>query len=440
MFKSIEYRSLLSLFFLVAFTIAATYLFIYKYNYYGALAVAGWLVCFSQLRKHYKEYNRNIMFLFNALENGDYSFWFSENKNSKRERELNAILNQVKLILTKARKDVIENEEFLSLIVENVSTGIIIVDYRGVVYMVNQTAMNMLGVHIFTHLNQLEKVDKTFPSIFNNLTSSQAEQIRLSNEREDIQVSVNLSKIMLKRREMRIFTLNNIGNELEAKEMESWIKLIRVMTHEIMNSIAPITSLSSTMLNAYYKKADTGKDPLVSNTIEAFETISTTAKGLLSFVQSYRKFTGVPKPDFKCFDLIPVLNKVVHLSHTLLEQKNIKVEHSYNEGSFMLNADESQITQVLVNLIKNAIESIEECKNGQITISLQGGSNPQISVSNNGKPIPPEIVPHMFVPFFTTKETGTGIGLSISRYIMRLHGGNLKYHSIDGWTVFTMLF
>ncbi len=124
----------------------------------------------------------------------------------------------------------------------------------------------------------------------------------------------------------------------------------------------------------------------------------------------------------------------------MLQQKNITIEPRYTEDSFMLNADEAQVTQVLVNLIKNAIESFDEGKHNQIVISLQDGSNPQISIADNGKPIPPEIVPQMFVPFFTTKETGTGIGLSISRYIMRLHGGNLKYHSADGWTVFTMLF
>ena len=440
MFKSIEYRSSLSLFFLVAFTIAATYLLTNGHIFYGALTVVGGIICFSQLRKHYKKYNQSILFLFNALENGDYSFWFSEDKSSKRERELNSVLNRIKFILTKARKDVIKNEESLSLIVESVSTGIVIVDYRGVVYMVNQAAMNMFGLPVFTHLNQLGRVDKTFPGTFGNLTSGQTVQITFSNEREDIQVSVNVSKIVLKGREMRIFTLNNIGNELGAKEMESWIKLIRVMTHEIMNSTAPITSISSTMLDAYSKKTDTNEDPLVAKTIEAFETISTTAKGLLSFVQSYRKFTGLPKPDFKSFDLIPVLNKVIYLNNLLLEQKSIKVAYSYSQGSFMLNADELQVTQVLVNLIKNAIESFGEDKNGEIAIFLQDGSNPRISVSNNGKPIPPEIIPHMFVPFFTTKETGTGIGLSISRYIMRLHGGNLKYHSADGYTVFTMSF
>lgn len=221
--------------------------------------------------------------------------------------------------------------------------------------------------------------------------------------------------------------------------MESWIRLIRVMTHEIMNSIAPVTSLTETLLFAF--KAS-GKEPKVSaeDTIEALETIHTTAKGLISFVESYRKFTGIPQPNKQAVALLPLIETVLKLSQESLEEKKIQVALLPFDEQFAVYADESQIKQVLVNLIKNAIEALPGGGSGQLQIRCSvADGRLRLDIANNGQPIPEEIVPHIFVPFFTTKDSGSGIGLSVSRYIMRLHGGNLKhYTSEDRRTVFSM--
>jgi len=400
------------------------------------------LLSLNLLHLHYKKFNSNILFLLNALDNGDYSFHFSESKLSSREKELNAMLNRIKEILTNARKEVIENEKFLSLIIESVSTGIIIMDDFGHVQTVNQSALQVLGLPVFTHINQLNGVNEDFPELFRNMKSGDKPQIAIINEREEMQVSLRLSEIWLKHGKMKVITLNNIGNELETKEMESWIRLIRVMTHEIMNSIAPITSLSETLLTLHkIPEVNEADQSLRKNTIEAFETIHSTAKGLLSFVESYRKFTGIPKPEIQPLALRPLLDKVLHLERHAIETKNIKLELTINDGDIQLLADEKLITQVLVNLLKNAIESIESTK-GQILIHCHKLTSEQVSIDicNNGKPIPKEVLPHIFIPFFTTKDTGTGIGLSVSRYIMRLHGGKLTHStSHEGWTVFTVI-
>ena len=439
MFKSIQYKLT---FFTILLTISvtgATYFLIRAEYFYGVACLLIVIYSLYCLNLHYKKFNQNILFLLNAMENGDYSFHFSEVRLSGREKELNMMLNRIKEILAKTRKEVIENENFLSMIIESVSTGIVILDKKNNVKSVNQAALQMLGLRIFTHLKQLSAVDETFPELFGNLKQEDNTQVKIINEREEIQISLRLSNIVLKRGEMKVITLSNIGNELEAKEMESWIRLIRVMTHEIMNSIAPITSLSETLLSSY-KQSDHTEDNQDKNTIKALETINGTAKGLISFVETYRKFTAVPKPQYICFNLLTLIEDVIQLESLQIKEKGIDIQVDACGSVLKVNADYSQIRQVLVNLIKNAIEAIEPNKQGEIKIVLSDDTRVKIDICNNGSPIPEEIVPQIFIPFFTTKDSGSGIGLSVSRYIMRLHEGNLKYHASGSWTIFSIDF
>jgi len=443
MFKSIQYK-LLTFTILLMVSVAASTYFIQKGQVsFAVISGIATVICLYKMHQHYKIFNSNVLFLLNALDNGDYSFHFSEAKLSRREKELNVMLNRIKEILVSARKEVIENEKFLSLIIESVSTGIIIMDEKGHVQTVNQSALNLMGLPVFTHINQLNNINETFPELFRNLRVGENPRIEVSNEREEMQVSLSLSEIVIKRGRMKVITLNNIGNELEAKEMESWIRLIRVMTHEIMNSIAPITSLSETLLTLHNTpENDSSEEDLRLNTIEAFQTIHSTAKGLLSFVDSYRKFTAIPKPNIRSFEVKPLIDKILHLEEKCIKGKDIQVEVFETSEHTKWLADEKLITQVLVNLVKNAVEAITDTETKKIRISINhhADGKVQIEVSNTGNPIAKEVLPHIFIPFFTTKDYGTGIGLSISRYIMRLHGGKLTHAtSAEGWTVFTVL-
>ncbi|MDR0699013.1 MAG: PAS domain-containing protein [Tannerella sp.] len=443
MFKSIQYKLYLYTALLVPAVAGTTICFITTAYLYAATGVAWIIFCFWMLEKCYKRYNQNFNFLLNALENGDYTFHFSETKLSLREKEMNKMMNRIKEILIKARKEVIENENFLSLILESVSTGIVIVNDRGIVQRVNQTALNMLGLSVFSHINQLQTINETYPKLFHQLKAGDNVQITLTTEREELQISLQTSQILLKRGKMRIISLNNIGNELEMKEIESWIRLIRVMTHEIMNAIAPITSLTET-LHFMHRSPSRPSEDLRQNTLEALKTINTTASGLLSFVESYRKFTAVPKPKKQNFNLNVLIEKVVKLHETAIRKKNIDITVSFPESEpFILFADENLISQVLINLVKNAIEAVETGKGEKIILSVgkQASDRLSVHIANSGQPIPPDILPHIFIPFFTTKPSGSGVGLSISRYIMRLHGGKLQ-HSVskDGLTVFSMIF
>lgn len=455
MFKSIEYKLYLYMILLVAAIVMSTYFAIQTEYLYMALSILLVVFLLHNLRRSYNQFNKNIIFLLNALDNGDYSFNFAETKLSRREKELNQMMNRIKEILTKARKEVIENEKFLSVIMESVSTGIIILNEANVVVQINRTVNQLLGLSVFTHVNQLDHIDKSFPELFRNLEASDVKTIKIANEREEVQLSLRASELTLQGKKLKIITLNNIGSELDYKEMDSWIRLIRVMTHEIMNSIAPVTSLTDSLLFAFRQDEPYEEDSLMQNTVEALQTINSTAKGLISFVNSYRRFTGIPKPQLKPVSLQSLIERAVSLETALLEEEEISVNLHLPDKSPVILLDESQIMQVLLNLLKNAVEAIAggEGYDGdegvtqkgqekrQIRIALsEEGEKTHLDVYNNGQPINEEVLPNIFVPFFTTKDAGTGIGLSVSRYIMRLHDGTLIHFTDREWTVFRMTF
>jgi len=438
MFKALQYRLWFNILLLVASVVATTWLIMEKQLLYCLFSGVVALVAVKNLFSTYRKFNRNFIFLLNAIENGDYSFDFVEAKGSTRD--LTRTLNRIKDILSKARRETIENEKFQSLIVESVSTGIIILDQNNHILIANRVAAQLLGMPVLNHLNQLAQIDKSYPGLFETLKPGDVRQITITTDREEVQISLRLSEISIRRGVMRIISLNSIGNELEAKEMESWVRLIRVMTHEIMNSIAPITSLTDTLLTSYQNREGESPDSLLTGSVvEALQAIRDTAGGLTSFVESYRKFTGIPQPRLLPVDAVRLVNKTLALESSHLKVRNIEAEIVTTNGDWTLNADEAQITQVLVNLIKNAAEAIGQ--DGKIKIVLSGSNGKTIiDVCNNGQPVPDELLPNIFIPFFTTKESGTGIGLSVSRYIMRLHGGNLKHHANEGWTCFRLVF
>lgn len=441
MFKSIEYKLLLWLT-VMAISCGALAWGIAGQRYYtAAVAVLGIALALNRMFRHYRKFNDNILFLLNALDNGDLSFHFSTTKLSRRERELNQLLNRLKEILANARLEVMDNEKFLGIIIESVATGIVIAEPNDSVRVANRAAMGLLGLSNFTHLKQLAWLDGSYYRLFCGMEPGKSAQIRVANEREELLISVSVTVVTVGDVPLRIFSLTNIGNELEAREMESWIKLIRVMTHEIMNSIAPITSLSETLLETYAGERPGEDEELYENTVEAFRTINSTARGLLSFVESYRKFSGVARPEPLPVDLGALVSRTAALEVPGMRAKGITLLNEVPEHSTTVLADQAKVRQVLVNLLKNAAEAVVGKPDAQVRIGIvreTGGVS--LEVRNNGGAVPEEILPHIFVPFFTTKETGTGIGLSLSRYIMRLHGGNLKYRRVDGWTVFGMTF
>lgn len=394
------------------------------------LLIISVLVLLIALLRTRQRAHDNVELLLGALKNGDYSFRFVE--NSRRRRDVNAMLNDIKVILARAREGEIRREQFLSIIVAAVPTGIVVVDGRGFVRAANDAALRMLGLPVFTHLRQLP------PELrrdFEALAEGRRATVRVVDEREQRQVSLGLTEVD----GLRVVTMQNIAGELEEREMESWVKLIRVMTHEIMNSVAPITSLSEAMAEQWggaensVQTAQTAVKTapaadLRRNTIEAFDTIAHTARGLQHFVAGYRSFSGIPKPNLQLTPLVPLAERVggLHGARVVVAE------------DVAAAIDAGQIEQVLTNLLKNAAEA--GSRDIEIRVGMSASGAVAVSVSNDGAPLSDDVLPHIFVPFFTTKPDGTGVGLSVSRHIMRLHGGNLTHRRAAGRTIFTLEF
>lgn len=255
----------------------------------------------------------------------------------------------------------------------------------------------------------------------------------LTMERGTIQMSIQTSGLRLEKEDVRLVVLHDINNEMDEKEIESWIKLIRVMSHEIMNSIAPITSLSETLL-MLYENEDIEEKEVRNSAVSGLEVIKETSKGLVSFVESYRKFTRIPTPQRELFNAKEFVQWIVILCSAEDNFNSVRINTEEVEEDLKVYADANLLGQVLINIVKNAIQALTGRENGQIDIkvSLTEDNKTKFIIKDNGPGIPEELVRQIFVPFFTTKEQGSGIGLSLARQIMRAHGGNIRVNSIPG--------
>ena len=364
------------------------------------VAVVGYI----RLYRHYRRNIKKVTFLFDAIDNGDFSFSFPTEKRFKEDKILHQSLNRIKLFLQHTREEQMDREKYYEQILNAVDTGILVVDDHDNILQHNQAALRLLDTDVLTHMNQVK------------------------GKLKDEHLAKHETQAMLKDKHVRIIALSDVSYELSNQEVDSWIKLIRVLTHEIMNTITPVTSLSETLLTRVTEDKDLK---------QGLETIHKTGTELLAFVNNYRRFTHVPQPQPALFYVEPFLERMALLC-------NHEVEISVSPKDLLAYADESLLSHVVTNLLKNAVEAF----NGQeklIFIRLKAYANAQesiiIDVSNNAGLIPEDVASHIFIPFFTTKPEGSGIGLSLSRQIMRVSGGSLSLHQdkAQGITTFRII-
>ena len=362
------------------------------------------IVGYIRLYRHYRRNIKKVTFLFDAIDNGDFSFNFPTEKGFKEDKILHKSLNRIKLFLQHTREEQMDREKYYEQILNAVDTGILVVDSHDNILQHNQAALRLLDTDVLTHMNQVK------------------------GKLKDEHLAKHETQAMLKDKHVRIIALSDVSHELSNQEVDSWIKLIRVLTHEIMNTITPVTSLSETLLTRVTEDKDLK---------QGLETIHKTGTELLAFVNNYRRFTHVPQPQPALFYVEPFLERMALLC-------NHEVEISVTPKDLLVYADESLLSHVVTNLLKNAVEAFKE--KGKLSfIRLQAYANAQesiiIDVSNNAGLIPEDVASHIFIPFFTTKPEGSGIGLSLSRQIMRVSGGSLSLHQdkAQGITTFRII-
>ena len=404
------------------------------------VAVVGYI----RLYRHYRRNIKKVTFLFDAIDNGDFSFSFPTEKRFKEDKILHQSLNRIKLFLQHTREEQMDREKYYEQILNAVDTGILVVDGHDNILQHNQAALRLLDTDVLTHMNQVK------------------------GKLKDEHLAKHETQAMLKDKHVRIIALSDVSHELSNQEVDSWIKLIRVLTHEIMNTITPVTSLSETLLTRVTEDKDLK---------QGLETIHKTGTELLAFVNNYRRFTHVPQPQPALFYVEPFLERMALLC-------NHEVEIEVSPKELLVYADESLLSHVVTNLLKNAVEAFkekgisaernkqdgneqgrnkqdgneqgrnkQECRSADLQsaaskkafIRLKAYANVQesiiIDVSNNAGLIPEDVASHIFIPFFTTKPEGSGIGLSLSRQIMRVSGGSLSLHQdkAQGITTFRII-
>ncbi|MDD4848184.1 MAG: ATP-binding protein [Bacteroidales bacterium] len=417
---------------IVVFVIASTICFIKGYMLFAilnSLLSSGFLVA---LIAEYYSNTKKLIFMLNAIESNDFNFHFDDQSpKNKTDKLFNYTLNKVKRILEIEKQNMRERERYYETMLQQADIGIMAVDEKNFVQYYNAKALNLLGLSMLTHLKQLEKIDLTLAHSFENIIEDTEQKVSYYNERGKVFLSVGCTCVRIKEKNIKIISLSNIGNELETTEVEAWSRLIRVMTHEIMNSISPIASLSETLSKYYDNNTDEVK--------EGLEVIHKTSKGLIAFVESYRSLTRISKPIKKAVFCKDLIGDVLRLVNDDLQSNHIDCQVNLSQDDLMLYVDENQISQVVINIIRNAIQARSTQIN--IVVSLDSDETIRIVFVNNGMPIAKERMEQIFIPFYTTKASGTGIGLSISRQIMQMHNGSIQLlRSTDKETAFVLIF
>jgi len=371
-----------------------------------------------------------INFLLDAIEDGEVNFNFDESKFG--QKQLNRTLNRLRQFFTKEKEDIEERERYFGKMLDGVQSGVIAYDTEdeSVLYS-NKAALSMLGFSGLSSLRQVGNLSEEVLAAFREVSEGSDSKASFYSESSLLRISISASIAEISGHRAKLLTFNDISKETEDRENESWIKLIRVLTHEIMNTVAPIASLSE----ALEKEALAGKRSDI-DLKEGLSTISESSRRLIKFVESYRSLTHVAQPMRKAFYVKDMVANVIKLTQ---ETEGAAVAFEEKTPDVLLYADQDQLSQVLINLIRNA----RQAGSGHIwiTADIDPRESVLIEVGDDGSPVPEDAREEIFVPFFTTKPSGTGIGLSLSRQIVRVNGGTLRLSRSDAAsTVFSLLF
>jgi len=395
----------------------------------------------SLLYQYVTNVNRKLTYFLESVRYSDFTINFRhDNKMGKTFQELNQQFNEVLHAFRQARAEKEANLQYLNTIVQHIGTGLITFDSTGQVNLINNAALRMLGIYRLHQLSELKDKHPRLYELLSNLDSGVRELYRTPNDQP---LALQGAAIQMRGMWVRIVVLQNIQTELQQQEVESWQNLTRVLRHEIMNSMTPIVSLVGTMrliVNEDIEKSTTDQEA-VNDLKEALQTLEKRSKGMMQFVNAYRDFTTLPKPVFANLNAGELLQEVIQLLQTDLTRSGVLWKLSVKPETLTIKADAGQIQQVLINLIKNASESFSQQTDRLITLSAYQNDNLAIiEVQDNGDGIEPEAIDNIFIPFYTTKKTGSGIGLSLSRQILQQHNGQLNVVSEVGkGTVFSLV-
>jgi two-component system nitrogen regulation sensor histidine kinase NtrY len=393
--------------------------------------------------------NRKLTRFFESIRYADFSSSFSDPGLGKSFEDLSREFNLVIDAFRKYRTEKEEHFNYLQTVIQHVSIGIIVFQKDGRVDVFNQAMSKMLRIKNIRNVSDLGKIKDDLPATLMGLKPGDSTLFKVITRDELLQLSITATGFRMRGEDYTLVSMQNISAELDEKEIESWQKMIRVLTHEIMNSITPITSLASTVHDMTIRRED-GKIKMnvldeedTESVDKAITTIQNRSQGLLNFVEVYRDLTRIPKPNFRYFRISELFDRCSLLLKPKMEELGIACSSKVFPPDLMITADPDLIDQVVINLMLNAIDAVKEVENPKITIlaTVNNANRVVIDFQDNGTGIMPDILDKIFMPFFTSKKHGNGIGLSLSRQIMHLHKGSILVRSKpEEGTVFTLVF
>ena len=396
-----------------------------------------WFVQIFLLVYYVNKTNRDLLLFLQSFEFQDDTLTF----NKKKKLPFKPIYNEFNRIIDNFRNVKLEKEmehQYFQYSIKHVDTGLISFDQDGKVEVLNEAAKGMLQLEYAQNIGAIDRVKPGLAEQCLNLKPGKQSMVKLIRKHEILSLSMRAAEFKMQQKHIKLISFQNIKNELDEQELDSWQKLIRVMTHEIINSVSPITLLSSTLVKIFEdegkprKKSDLDEEQ-IENALSGLLAINKRSKGLARFVESYKSLTKIPDPVIKEVNVEDLFSHILMLMNNTSDSRNCIIDYEVSSKNLHIQVDEKLIEQVLINLIKNALEAGEGKDDLSIQIRAEEVSGKiKIEVSDNGDGIPAEVIDNIFVPFFTTKREGSGIGLSLSRQILRKHAGNLEVISEEG--------
>lgn len=426
-----------------------------KTNLYATIFISGVFIVYQvySLIRCVERTNHHLSRFLLAIKHGDFSRSFTGKELGPSFRELTDLFNDVMGKIQQTRSEKEEHYRYLQTILHHVGIGLITFREDGEVDLVNQAARRLLNVVSLKNIRSLKGFSEPLVETLFSLKAGEKALVKI--ETPEMELMIRAAEFRLHDRQFTLVSLQNIQSELQEKEMEAWQTLIRVLTHEIMNSMTPITSMAATVIDLLGPLRE--KEERISQGVESFDwetigdisnalqTIHKRSQGLTEFVSAYRNLTLIPKPKFSVFSVEELFSRVEQLMEVKFRERGIPLNWSVEPRTLELTADPALMEQVLINLLLNAVDAFGNGDQREPRVEMSAGLDEigrvVICVEDNGQGIVREALAKVFIPFYTTKKTGSGIGLSLSRQIMKLHNGSISVHSVpDKQTVFTLKF
>lgn len=448
--KRFRLQIILRIVFIATTMLAAVYLFSQTTSYVAAsIITTATLFQLYGLFLYVDKTNRDVNRLLRSIQYNDFSQTFSSEGRGKSFEELRQSLMKVMDDFRVTRTEKEEHYQYLQTVMQHVGVGLITFREDGSVGLINNAAKRLLRVNRLKNVKMLAPFSRKLVGILLQMKSGDKELVEVVDNEELLQLAVYATEFKLRGERYTLASIHDIQNELEEKELEAWQKLTRVLTHEIMNSITPIASLASTAHDLLIEVTDpihgdgVDVEENITDVQGAVRTIERRSQSLLHFVNAYRSLTRIPKPDFQIFPVAELFENIFVLMQPQMKASGTQVVRTIEPESLDLTADPKLIEQVLINLVKNAMEAVKGIPDAEVQMiaRIDARGRTVIQVIDNGPGIIKEAIDKIFIPFFTTKKEGSGIGLALSRQIMRQHGGGITvYSEPDTRTIFTLRF